>query len=126
MSVDDRWTVVKKMGVRFQCLGLHNYRSCTSNICPTYNRPHHSSLHRYDSRFQISIFATSYQPSQSSDIQLPRLSDKGLPHHNEQHYVNNRGCCYSSTTLVAAVNSQYTCLVRLLIDGGSDSFYILS
>ena len=64
MSVDKRWAIVKEAGLCFQCLGPHNYRSCTSNKCPVCDKPHHSSLHRQDSK-QLSPLATPYHPSQS-------------------------------------------------------------
>ncbi|KAK4309817.1 hypothetical protein Pmani_018578 [Petrolisthes manimaculis] len=148
MSVDNRWAIVKEAGLCFQCLGPHTYRSCTSNKCPLCDKPHHSSLHRQDSRM-LSPFATSYQPSQSSSIQPGRKwtnraegnatvmdhhaihqgvevkSPEQRPHTTEQRYsVATKGCCYSCTALVVAVNGSQTRLVRLLLDGGSDSSYI--
>ena len=46
MNVEDRWSVVRKAGVCFQCLGPHHVRQCASRTCPTCHQPHHSSLHR--------------------------------------------------------------------------------
>lgn len=48
MSVDDRWAIVKRAGVCFQCLGPHGYRSCTSSTCPVCKLHHYSSLHRHE------------------------------------------------------------------------------
>ncbi|XP_045132204.1 uncharacterized protein LOC123516668 [Portunus trituberculatus] len=154
MSIDKRWAIVKSAGLCFQCLGPHNYRSCTSNKCPYCDNPHHSSLHRQDLR-QLSPLATPYHPSQSHNILAnhtfseprwkwiksanaydgcatsPGPTCEGVDiteHHQhltEQRYnVTTSKFCYSSTALVVAVNGGHTRLVRLLIDGGSDSSYI--
>lgn len=146
MPIEERWNIVKKAGVCFQCLGPHHIRSCTSTICPTCGKAHHSSLHR-NLGHQLSPFATPYHPrdkgmANSSAKWNPSNrqhvthqnfemhSPQGQPHYSEQqtqqYAVTTRGYCYNSTALVIASNGLTTQPVRLLIDGGSDSSYIRS
>ena len=152
MSVDDRWAVVRKAGLCFQCLGPHTYRTCKSKKCPLCDKPHHSSLHKSEAlNFvcptpkQLSPHAASYQPSHSF-VQHPSsptdrekrwtkgtegastISDhhraETVSHPPEQRYTSTRGCSYSCTALVVAVHGYHTRLVRLLLDGGSDSLFL--
>ena len=47
-----------------------------------------------------------------------------VSHPPEKRYTFTRGCSYSYTALVIAVPGYHTCLVRILLDGGSDTSYI--
>ena len=45
MTPQERWVVVRRAGLCFQCLGPHHVRKCKSGPCPICRSPHHSSLH---------------------------------------------------------------------------------
>ncbi|XP_043236743.1 uncharacterized protein LOC122389116 isoform X2 [Amphibalanus amphitrite] len=45
MSVDDRWLVVRRAGLCYQCLGPHFARDCRSSNCRVCGERHHTSLH---------------------------------------------------------------------------------
>ena len=81
MTVDERWEVVKKAGLCFQCLGPHLVRQCRSRSCHSCGQSHHSSLHQ-PARDRPSITAsgispqaTPFVPKSSSTDQSKSTSD---------------------------------------------------
>ncbi|XP_043209416.1 uncharacterized protein LOC122374634 isoform X2 [Amphibalanus amphitrite] len=45
MSVEERWAVVRRAGLCYQCLGPHLVRQCKSRSCTVCGAAHHTSLH---------------------------------------------------------------------------------
>ena len=94
MKVEDRWEVVKKAGLCFQCLGPHRVRNCRSKRCPFCSGQHHTSLHRGDRNTQprhqaseINPHAAPFVPSTgpSTGTAVPPESAVKSPYKKEEH-----------------------------------------
>ena len=139
MSVDERWRVVRRAGVCYQCLGPHKVRSCQSQPCPTCREPHHSSLH-YLRHSSVSpqlppppAAAVAPPPALvGGQVFLPANADRAgsrqqqsrLPERQNYNVAAHAQPCYYQTAVAEARGPKGSRMVRILLDGASDSSYV--
>ena len=151
MNVDDRWTMVRRVGACFQCLGRHYIRDCRSGTCRLCQRPHHTSLHRSLPTSSSEITAPRSSPLGRTTGQQPvtQPAPPGLQPPQTDRHADARGTtsdsraalpppswrfnaqsaqqpqqCYMQTALVEGRGPHNTRALRVLLDGGSDASYI--
>ena len=140
MTVDDRWKTVRRAGVCYQCLGPHRVRFCQSQPCPTCRERHHSSLHHPNQsgtpqRQSLSppVAATAaairggaqgYSPGIIGDS-MQRRPQQAPPLERQSYNATVQGhCCFYQTARVVATGPKGRRVVRVLLDGASDSSFI--
>ena len=140
MTVDERWAVVKKAGLCFQCLGPHHVRQCKSKPCTVCGATHHTSLHTAPpaAAVQSASVPASFASVQRAPEMPARQPNSPLTPQTGYRWQHcsaavNANCvgdgsdqmCYNQTVLVDAVGPEgVTKQVRVMIDGGSDSSFI--
>ena len=137
MSVEARWKVAKEAGVCFQCLGpRHHARDCTSRACSSCNGRHHASLHHGSEErsirphgSELSAHAAAFTPPPGGSAQTaPSFTrdSQDNRHHRYSASTQSGYCCYYQTAVVKAEGPNGHRLVRVLLDGGSDTSFIRS
>ena len=139
MGVKARWEVVKKAGLCFQCLGPHRAKNCQSRRCSLCNERHHSSLHNGErdqptrpNALGISPHAAPFLPSAATGSQPEGAVNQSRkyaePAAQNQRYRYNAMTQHHhhfyQTALVKATGPEGGKLVRVLLDGGSDTSYV--
>ena len=151
MNVDDRWTMVRRVGACFQCLGRHYIRDCRSGTCRLCQRPHHTSLHQSLPTSSSEITASLSSPLGRTTGQQPvtQPAPPGLQPPQTDRHADARGTtsdsraalpppswrfnaqsaqqpqqCYMQTALVEGRGPHNTRALKVLLDGGSDASYI--
>ena len=141
MPVDARWRAVKASKACFRCLRIgHRARECQADPCVSCGRHHHALLHYTASSGTsqhdavegsgLSVKAAPFSPAATSPQSANAgTKPRGLLPPDRHRYNAGRECgsnCFFQTALVEAEGPGGRRMIRILLDGGSDSSYIRS
>lgn len=93
-----------------------------------FNHPLQANTREQENKWNIGSWRNQNTPEQNQFVHQgpPPQTQHPTDQQLQQYNITTRGGCYSPTALEVAVSDQGTCMVRLLIDSGSDSSYIRS